>query len=313
MNRRGRFYNGVLLLNKPIGITSHDAVTNVRKTILQRRAGHTGTLDPKAEGLLVVCLGRATKIAQFVSDFDKVYEAEVSLGRTSRTYDSEGLYENQLPKTAPDMDETEAQEVLNKYLGRIKQQVPAYSAVRVGGQHLYKMAREGNFVEPPTREVEIKEIDLIEYEKPCLRFRVHCTKGTYIRSLANDIGKDLGCGAYLSALIRTSVGHLDLSKALTLGEVTRYHSNGTLYSHLLPYDKVLEYPSLYISDELLPYIISGKDVRADDVTKIEGEFAAGDRIMLKNAKGQVLAIGMAEFDHDKLQGPSVFGYTRVLN
>ena len=203
MNNRFTGYNGILLLNKRQNITSHQAVLEVREIIRQRRVGHTGTLDPKAQGLIVVCIGRATKIVQFVSDFDKTYEAEIFLGRTSSTYDSEGIIKDGMPKAAPNLSLFEFQNLLNEFIGRKIQKVPAHSAVRVNGNHLYEYARAGQEVELPVREIEIKSIKTINFEYPKLTFQVTCSKGTYIRSLASDIGERLECGAYLSNLNRT--------------------------------------------------------------------------------------------------------------
>jgi tRNA pseudouridine55 synthase len=317
MIRRGKFYNGVLLLNKPVGITSHDAVLEVRKAIRQRRVGHTGTLDPRAEGLMVICLGRATKIAQFVSDFSKVYEAEVYLGKRSRTYDSEGILTDQMPMRPPDMTPEEAQELLDTFRGVIKQKVPAYSAVRVNGQKMYELARRGIDVDTPVREVEIKDIKLIEYSKPFLRFRCDCSKGTYIRTLAHDIGIKLGCGAYLSRLRRVAVGPLTLNKALSLSEVGRYHANGTLHKHLLTYDKVLTYSAIKITDEFKKFVISGRELKPKDIVDIEGNFAAGEKVVLKDIGGNVLAVGRAEASAGEIKesrnGHKLFSYIRVLN
>ncbi len=317
MNRQGRFYNGVLLLNKPTGITSHDAVLKIRREIHQRRVGHTGTLDLRAEGLIVMCLGRATKISQFVCDFDKVYEAELCLGRRSKTYDGEGIFGNQMPMKVPDMTDEEAQNLLNEYKGIIQQQVPAYSAVRVDGQRLHELAREGVEVDPPVREVEIKDIQLTSYKNPYLSFRTNCSKGTYVRSLANDIGNRLGCGAYLSRLRRISVGSLTLDKAITLSEVSRYHVNSTLGKHLLSVEKVLRYSAVRVTDAFRQDVISGPELTPEHVVAIEGDFSVGDKVMLKDAQGTVLAVGKAEADADRFRagdnGEKLFSYIRVLN
>lgn len=317
MGKRNRFYNGILLLDKPDGITSHDAVAKVRKAVMQRRVGHTGTLDPRATGLLVVCMGRGTKIARFLTELGKVYEAEVRLGQRSRTFDGEGVYTDEMPMLAPDMTAAEAQVFLDGYRGVIQQQVPAYSAVKVDGQKLYDMAREGVEVEPPIREIEIKEIKLIKYEKPNLSFRISCSKGTYIRSLANDIGKDLGCGAYLSQLRRCSVGSLSVDRAISIDEVARFHANGTLGKHLLTYERVLPFPAFRVDNDFRKMVLSGRDVMAKNVIKVEDEFVAGDTVSMKDASGQVLAVGTANVDSDSFRdndgNAKLFTYVRVLN
>ncbi len=309
-------YNGILLLNKRPDISSHQAVLEVRNIIRQRRVGHTGTLDPKAQGLIVVCIGRATKIVQFVSDFDKSYEAEITLGWTSSTYDSEGVIKNTMPKSTPNISLKDFQVILNQFAGHIKQEVPAYSAVRVNGNRLYELARAGQEVELPVRQVEIKSIEALSYEAPKLTFRVTCSKGTYIRSLANDIGKLLECGGYLSNLNRTSVGNLKLEDALEINEVTQLHENGQLIDRLLSFDDVLNFSGILVSDEFRSRVLDGLQLKPADILGTQGEFAEGDRILLKDQEGTPLAIGRAEVDSSRIklvESNKIFTYTRVLN
>jgi tRNA pseudouridine55 synthase len=309
-------YNGVLLLNKPNGITSHDAVTHVRRVIHQRRIGHTGTLDPRAEGLLVVCVGKATKVVQFLTDWDKSYDADIQLGQRSRTYDSEGIYHDQPPRLAPDMSPKEMTDFLKQYTGVIKQRVPAYSAVKVNGERLYERARRGEEFETPERDVDIKKIQLLEYRNPILKIRVTCGKGTYIRTLADDIGNKLGCGAYLSRLLRLSVGKFRIDDALSPEAVEQFHEKGTLHKYMLPYGNVLEFPAIVVVDEFQEWAVSGKDVKSKHVTAIEGAFSIGDKILLKDQQGEVLAVGTAQVASGEWQSPtvdSIFKYVRVLN
>ena len=316
MNKRFTGYNGILLLDKRQNITSHQAVLEVRQIIRQRRVGHTGTLDPKAKGLIVVCIGRATKIVQFVSDFDKTYEAEIFLGRTSSSYDSEGIIKDGMPKSAPDISLGKFQEILNEFTGRKIQKVPAHSAIRVNGNRLYEFARAGQEVELPVREIEIKSIEAVKYEKPILGFKVSCSKGTYIRSLASDIGERLECGAYLSNLNRTSVGNLVLKNALSIGEVEELHSSGGLAERLLSFDDVLNYSGILVTDEFRAQVLNGLDLRPSDVLGTLGEFAEGDRVLLKDQEGTPLAIGRAEVDSSRIKQVDsfkIFTYTRVLN
>jgi tRNA pseudouridine55 synthase len=315
MRSRENRYNGVLLYDKPSGVSSHDAVLDIRRTINQRRAGHTGTLDPLAEGLLVICLGQATKIAQFLSDFDKTYEAEICLGQKSVTYDSEGITENQPAEIVPELAEYEIVELLSEYKGRVKQQVPAYSAVKVGGQRLYNLARSGVQVEPVEREIEIKQIELLGYSKPRLSLRIRCSRGTYIRSLAHDLGEKIGCGGYLAGLRRTSVGRFNLNSALTLTEVERYHEEGTLDKHLLGYEDVLDYSAIIVTDEFNRQVVSGQALSLREVVGFKGDFSAGERVLLKNKDGHVLAVGKAEVSSDvfgREQTQKLFSYIRVL-
>ncbi|MFQ6009386.1 MAG: tRNA pseudouridine(55) synthase TruB [Candidatus Zixiibacteriota bacterium] len=315
MRSREYHYNGVLLYNKPSGISSHDAVLDIRRTINQRRVGHTGTLDPLAEGLLVICLGQATKIAQFLSDLDKTYEAEIRLGQDSVTYDSEGITENQTAVVVPELGEYEITELLAEYKGRIRQKVPAYSAVKVGGQRLYNLARSGVRIEPVVREIEIKQIEPLGYSKPRLHLLIRCSRGTYIRSLAHDLGEKIGCGGYLSQLRRTSVGKFNLSSALTLTDVKRYHENGTLDKYLLGYDDVLHYSAIIVTDEFKRQVISGKALRPKEVVGLKGDFSAGERVLLMDKDEHVLAVGRAEVPSntfDQEQTKKLFSYIRVL-
>ncbi|UCG61854.1 MAG: tRNA pseudouridine(55) synthase TruB [Candidatus Zixiibacteriota bacterium] len=309
--------NGVLLVNKSAGMTSHDVVQRIRKLIGQRRVGHTGTLDPMATGLLAVCLGSATKIARFVSDMDKTYEADIRLGRTSKTYDAEGVDANQPEQTVPHVSQSELELLLSEFVGVIRQKVPVFSAVRIGGKRLYKLARKGISTDIPEREIEIKRIEIMDFSPPHLRIQVSCTKGTYIRSLAHDIGRRLECGGYLADLERLNIGHLNVNDALTLEQIANHRDNGTLANHLLDYDDVLDYGAILIRDEFRQFVESGRQPRNTDILGIEGAFRPGDRILLKDDRGSVLAVGIAGVASDSISGSaqqnSLFNYVRVLN
>ena len=309
-------YNGVLLLNKPSGISSHDAVLRLRKILKQRGIGHTGTLDPLAEGLLIICLGRATKIAQYISDLDKVYEAEIHLGIRSTTFDAEGADLSRTPAAVPDMDDDRLKTLLDKFTGEITQQVPAFSPVKIDGKPLYTRARRGEAFDRPERQVKIFDIELVGFEKPLLTIAVTCSKGTYIRTLADDIGREIGCGAFLSSLRRTAVGKFKLNEALTLEDVERYVRSNRFESHLLPIENVLDYSAIKITDDFSRYVINGRYLNRQDVTGFEGRFSAGDRVLLKNSRGAVLAIGIAGVGSDEfedLKDNQLFNYIRVLN
>ncbi len=309
--------DGVLLLNKPTGMTSHDAVAKLRMILGQQRIGHTGTLDPAAEGLMIICLGRATKIARFISDYDKTYEAEITLGRTSRTYDSEGIDLDEQPSKVPVLSLDQLDAALNEFRGVITQQVPSFSAVRVDGERLYKLARKGAEVDAPEREVEIKDITVIAYNKPVLRISVTCSKGTYIRSLAHDLGQRLGCGGYLSQLKRTAVGAMYLDRALTIEAVALHQQQQSLSGQLISYDELLGFPAFVLSEEFEPQVVTGRDLRPEDVVTVEGDFAPGDKVFLKSAQGHPLAVGKAEIPSSAVRetddDTKLFSYIRVLN
>ena len=311
-------YDGVLLVKKPVEWTSHDVVAKIRGIIKQRRVGHTGTLDPLADGLLVVCIGRATKIARFLSGHDKTYEAEIHLGISSPTFDSEGVPPELKPADIADLTPDEIESLLDNYRGVITQKVPAYSAVRVDGRRLHQLARKDVEVERPEREVEIIELELVEYTKPRLHLRVRCSKGTYIRTLADDIGRDWGCGAYLASLTRTDVGDFSLTDALSLEEIEQKHSDGSLGEHLLPFDRALHCGALTVTEEFRPGVLSGASLTRQDIAAVEGDFTAGDSVFLKDSAGEVLAIGKAMVASNSItdaahNGHTLFDYIRVLN
>ncbi len=309
-------YDGILLCEKPYGISSHDLISDLRQIIGQRRIGHTGTLDPRATGLMVVCLGRATKIAQFLADVDKTYEAEIKLGIRSSTFDSEGIMEDSKSREIPKLGESEIIEILSSFRGKIVQKVPAYSAVKVGGERLYKLARRGEDVETPERVVEIKEIELTKYNSPIVGFTVTCSKGTYIRALANDIGERIGCGAYLSKLNRTRVGNFELKEAITTNAIYHYRQAGALKQFIRPIEAILPYPSIKVSESFSPLIISGKSPRSRDIVDINGQFATDDYISLMDYSGRIMAIGVAKVSSSEiseLNGNDFFRYVRALN
>ena len=185
-------YNGILPVYKSVGITSHDLIDRLRGIVGQKRIGHTGTLDPQADGLMLICLGRATKLTQFFTEWDKGYRAKITFGQSSDTMDGAGIMSD--PAGVPALDRNQIETVLRRFTGKIIQKVPLYSAVKVGGRELHKYARAGVAVESPEREVEVYAIDLLNIELPSITIHVRCSKGTYIRVLADDIGRQVGCG-----------------------------------------------------------------------------------------------------------------------
>lgn len=204
--------NGVLLLDKPLGLTSQQAVARVKRLFSARKAGHTGTLDPMADGLLPIGLGEATKFSQFLLDADKGYLASIRLGATTSTGDVEGEILQQRPV---DVTEAEVRGVLQRFIGMQNQTPPMHSALKVAGKPLYAYARAGVMVERQSRAIVIKDIQLIDFKENIVNIRVLCSKGTYIRVLAEDIGSALACGAHLIALTRESAGGFKLVQAIS--------------------------------------------------------------------------------------------------
>jgi len=213
--------NGILIINKPKNWTSFDVVAKIRNKLKVKKVGHTGTLDPMATGVLVLCLGKATKKAQEIAGTDKEYIAEITLGATSATDDAEGIItKSQVPKSKT---KNEIQKVLKQFQGTIMQVPPDFSAKKIKGQRAYKLARKGKEVKLKPVKVTIHELELIDYKWPAINVRIFCSKGTYIRSLARDIGKELGVGGYLSKLERTKVGQYSIDQAVGVEETDVKH------------------------------------------------------------------------------------------
>lgn len=202
--------NGFLLIDKPAGITSHDAVDRIRRALGTRKVGHAGTLDPLATGLLLIGVGRATRLLRFLGSLPKIYEGTGLLGVETTTLDAEGDVVRSSPVEAT---EQELRAVMERFLGDIDQVPPAYSAVKVGGRKLYEAARKGQEVEAPPRRVHVDAFDLVDFDLPRFDFRVQCSAGTYVRSLVADVGGELGCGAHLIALRRTAIGSYSVRDA----------------------------------------------------------------------------------------------------
>jgi tRNA pseudouridine55 synthase len=255
-------------------------------------------------------------VVQFLSGLDKAYEGEITLGKTSVTYDSEGV-ESDSVSLPSDFSREQIEQVLREFTGKLIQNVPAYSAVKVDGKRLYQMARRGLEIKTPEREVEIYSIDLLELSLPQIRIRVTSSKGTYIRSLAHDIGQRLGCGGYLSALKRTKVGRFGLEDACSLEDVETLHSSHRLADKLLDYDEVLDYAGITVADTFVGGVVEGKGLLARDVVGTSGVFDRGDRVVLKAGDGTVLAVGIAGASSEEISGGTngneLFKYIRVLN
>lgn len=226
--------NILLQLHKPSNCTSHDAVTAAKKLFKVRKAGHAGTLDPIATGVLLICFNEATKIAGFLSDLDKEYIMTAKLGETTDTYDSEGIITSRIEKPVVARSEIEA--ILPLFMGSIGQTPPMFSAIKMNGKPLYELARKGIDVERKPRQVQIHSIDILEFNMPYLRLRVSCSKGTYMRSLCNDIGLALGVGAHVTELVRTRIGDFTLENSASLeelpGKTAAMHSIDEALKHL---------------------------------------------------------------------------------
>jgi tRNA pseudouridine55 synthase len=264
MGRRrnlGRNVNGILLLDKPLGMTSNAALQRVKRLYGARKAGHTGSLDPLATGLLPLCLGEATKLSAFLLDADKRYQVRVRLGITTSTADAEG----EVIATAPweGVDEARIRTLLPRFTGEIEQLPPMYSAVKHKGERLYNLARQGIEVEREPRRITIYRLELTEWAPPELSLDVHCSKGTYVRTLAEDLGNAAGCGAHVSGLRRSGVGPYGTNGPVTLERVEAAAQEGypALDALLLPMQSALaHWPELRVSDDAAYYMKQGQPV-----------------------------------------------------
>ena len=231
--------DGILNINKPEGITSFGVVAKVKRTTKEKRVGHAGTLDPLATGVLPVCLGKATRVIEYIHDGIKTYRAEIEMGISTTTYDREG--EVTLRGNTSRIDRAGFETVLAQFSGEIQQTPPIYSALKHNGKPLYELARAHIEVELESRPVTIYKLEVVGWQPPIVTIKVSCSKGTYIRSLANDIGQALGCGAYMKSLVRLNYGIFDINDAISLPQLENAFNDGSWRQYLYPIDSVLSH------------------------------------------------------------------------
>lgn len=282
--------NLVINLNKPKDITSQQAVIKVKKIFKVRKAGHAGTLDPIATGVLLVCINEATKITRFLSDLDKEYIALMKLGERTDTFDSAGRIIHKVENFSLEMNEVE--NVLDRFRGTIKQVPPMYSAIKVSGQPLYKLARKGIEVERPHRSVNIYELEIMQFEIPFIEIRVSCSKGTYIRTLCDDIGAALGVGAHITALKRIRTGDFRIENSADLDELP--HKKESLSS----VDSALR----HLRDAVLTHqdfsmAINGMPITTQNLSALP----ADEYIKLRDPDGRLFAIGKTTDNKIKIE------------
>ena len=296
--RTGRSVNGIFLLNKPSGLTSNQALQRVKKIFNANKAGHTGALDPLATGVLPLCFGESTKFSQFLLDSEKHYRSTYTLGLATTTGDCEG--ELIASNDASSVTQQQVEEALNEFRGEIEQVPSMYSALKHNGQPLYKLARKGLEVERQPRTVTIFDYKLLAFragKNPQIDVQVHCSKGTYIRSLADDLGKFLGCGAHVSALNRYKSGPFDESETLSLTELEtlREDNSAEQLDHLLkPVDAAIADLNLVELDEIMSaYFRQGQPVMSKQVFHLGQE---GDIVRVFRKDGVFLGIGQVAED-----------------
>lgn len=281
--------NGILPLWKERGLTSHDCVMRLRKILKMKAIGHTGTLDPEVEGVLPICVGRATKVASYLTDSPKEYEAQVTIGTATETEDQTGEIIEQAA-IVPWFDKNEILEVLQSFEGEIKQVPPMYSAVKVNGKRLYEYAREGKVIERPERRVTIYSISLISDPNKDnngfhFSIKVKCSKGTYIRTLCVDIGKTLGYPSHMSKLVRTKAGSFDASQTMTLEEVKQKMNENVLEDCLYPMDRGVEHlPFLKVDEDVQAQVMNGR------VLPIPEDIPKSDPFRMIGVEGTTIAL-----------------------
>lgn len=272
--------SGILNINKPRGMTSHDVVARVRKITSQRKVGHAGTLDPMATGVLLLCLGPATRVAEYLMASDKIYWARIRLGIATDTYDAEGEIISQVETDGVTRAQVERE--LSGLVGSLKQVPPMYSAIKYKGTPLYRLARQGQTVTRQPRKVEIRALKLLEWAPPELEIEVHCSKGTYIRSLAHDLGQRLGCGAHLVSLTRIASGHFRIEQAVSLEDLEQAFAEGRATALLQPLDAALQaFPAVTVDQATAIRITFGQRVRLPKAPEVRmfRAYAADGRLL----------------------------------
>jgi tRNA pseudouridine55 synthase len=275
--------SGVLVVDKPVGMTSHDVVEAIRRGTGIRRAGHTGTLDPRASGVLVILVGPAVRLSEYVSASDKRYQAIIRLGSSTDTFDAEGKF---IQSNQPvNVTEEQFEKILKNFEGEIEQTPPPYSAVKVGGRRAYDMARQGEEVELAPRKIQVHHLEVLEWAPPEVVVDVHCSSGTYVRSLANDIGVQLGTGAYLVGLRRTKSGRFSLRDATPLRKLQEAFQAGNWYQYLIPAAEALaDWPAVELNPDEVEEVRHGHRVKAaagaEQPQLVRGVSAAGELIAL---------------------------------
>jgi len=254
--------SGVLVIDKPVGMTSHDVVQSVRNGTRLRRVGHTGTLDPRASGVLVVLVGPAVRLSEYISASSKRYQANLQLGMTTATYDLEGEV---IRRSPVDISYEEFEESLSGFIGEFEQKPPAYSAIKVGGVKAYDLARKGEEVDLEPRLINVTSIDLLDWNPPEAIIDVECSSGTYIRSLVYDLGEKLGCGATLTGLRRTRNGQFSLREAVPLRKLQEAFQDNDWYKYLIPAAEALsDWYTIELTETALDEVRHGHRIPATE-------------------------------------------------
>lgn len=282
--------DGILIIDKPVGPTSHDIVSSVRKILKEKKVGHTGTLDPAATGVLPLVLGKATKLARYVTGGDKRYLAKFKLGITTDTLDAEGTVITERPVN---VTEEQVRAAVKKFTGEIDQTPPMYSAKKIEGQRLYELARQGVTVEREAKRVTVHAMDILSIELPHVTIDVTCSAGTYVRVLAQDIGEELGCGAHLETLRRTAAGAFTIDEAVTLEALADDPS--LVKTRMLPLARALsQLPTISLPPGVVKMVTNGHQLCVADLRTLDTpEFAENATIALVSDDGELIAVAQA--------------------
>ncbi len=296
--------NGILNVYKEKGYTSHDVVAKLRGIAGQKKIGHTGTLDPDAEGVLPVCLGRATKVCDMLTEKDKTYEAVLLLGKETDTQDISGtvLQEGE----TQELTEEQVKNCVMSFVGEYDQIPPMYSALKVNGKKLYELAREGKTIERKSRRVEIKDIRILEISLPRVKMEVSCSKGTYIRTLCHDIGEKLGCFGCMESLLRTKVSQFEIQESLKLSEIQEKKEQGKFSEILMPLDTVFfKYPAVTVKEEGQALAYNGNEIPVRFLEYVPDE-KKQERIRVYDSKHHFIGIFRVDENGKKLKVEKMF-------
>ena len=285
--------SGIINVYKEKGFTSFDVVAKLRGILRTKKIGHTGTLDPDAEGVLPVCIGRATKVCDILTDKDKVYEAVMLLGVETDTQDTSGEVLKELPV---EVSEEDVKEAILSFVGEYAQVPPMYSALKVNGKKLYELAREGKTVERKARNVQIFSIEILEMDLPRVRMSVHCSKGTYIRTLCHDVGQKLGCGGCMDKLLRTKVGVFELADTLKLAEIDALAKESLVEERIISVDELFEdYTKVWMKQEFDVVVHNGNRVKK---RMFEEKLSSNaERLRVYDSEGEF--IGIYEYSEER--------------
>jgi len=282
--------NGILVVNKSPGMTSHQVVGRARRLLGIKKIGHTGTLDPDVSGVLPICIGMATRVAEYLLDQSKAYRGEVTFGMSTTTQDASG--EPLQVAESVSLTEEQVRAGFESFFGKILQRPPAYSAIKIDGKRAYDLARQGEDVEIPAREVTIYKLEIQEMElelpAPRVRFYVECSKGTYVRTLCHDLGAQLGVPAHMSHLMRTRSGPFSLEKALTLEQIEAAMGNGTINDHLLPMQAALPHVPVHTVPEVLERrVLNGREFT---IKRVLPNVEVGGLVRMESRTGMLMAL-----------------------